>query len=202
MTSVNFEQAKQYALHRLERELSPGLFYHSLEHTANDVVPAAAVFAAGEAINQLDLTLLLTAAWFHDLGFIELRAGHEAVGARLAAEVLPGFGYTAGHIQVIHAIIKATVVPQRPATILEKIMADADLDVLGRDDFWPRNLALRRELAFFGREFTDLEWFSGQLKLVESHAYFTSTARALRDAGKIKSVALLKRALEESSSGK
>ncbi|MCX6069090.1 MAG: phosphohydrolase [Chloroflexi bacterium] len=201
MDLKSFEQAKLYALQRLEHELSPGLYYHSLEHTTQDVVPATERFAAGEGIQREDLTLLLTAAWFHDLGFIEVRVGHEAVGARLASEVLPGFGYSQAQIQVIQGIILATVVPQGPVSLLEQILADADLDVLGRDDFWSRNTALRRELAFFGKEFPDIEWFSGQHKFISTHTYFTATARALRDTGQIKSVALLQSRLAELGSG-
>lgn len=43
MGQPDFEQAVQYALGRLERELSLKLCYHSLEHTRDDVVPASAV---------------------------------------------------------------------------------------------------------------------------------------------------------------
>ena len=91
----------------------------------------------------------------------------------------------------------ATVVPQSPKTILEEIMADADLDVLGRDDFMFCNNNLRRELAFFGQEFTDTQWFSGQLKFAKSHTYFTTTARKLRDEVQARNVAALKKKLEE-----
>jgi uncharacterized protein len=197
INSMNFDQAKQYALDRLEKKLPMGLYYHGLIHTTDDVVPATKKFAEGEGVTGESLDLLLTAAWFHDLGFIEVRAGHEAIGARIASEVLPRFGYNQGQIQTVRGIIMATVVPQSPLTILEQIMADADLDVLGRDDFMLRNGNLRRELAFFGQEFTDTQWYSGQLKFVESHAYFTSSARALRDSGQVKNVANLKRKLEE-----
>ena len=197
MDKYNFEQAKQYALQRLQKELSPGLYYHGLIHTIDDVVPATEKFAEGEGVNGESLNLLLTAAWFHDLGFIEVRVGHEVVGARIASEVLPGFGYSEEQIQIVKGIIMATVVPQSPLTILERIMADADLDVLGRDDFMLRNSNLRREQAFFGQEFTDPQWFSGQLKFVESHIYFTASARALRDAGQVKNVADLRKKLEE-----
>jgi uncharacterized protein len=195
------EKAKQYALQRLETELSPGLFYHDLMHTTNDVVPATEKFAEGEGIKGESLDLLLTAAWFHDLGFIEVRASHEVIGARIASEVLPGFGYTEEQVQTVKGIIMATVVPQSPLTILEQIMADADLDVLGREDFMLRNGNLRRELAFFGQEFTDTQWFSGQLKFVEVHAYFIASARALRNAGQAKNVAGMKQRLEEISRG-
>ena len=173
-----------------------GLYYHGLIHTTDDVVPAAEKFAEGEGVTGESLDLLLTAAWFHDLGFIEVRAGHEVIGARIASEVLPGFGYTEEQIQIIKGIIMATVVPQSPLTILEQIMADADLDVLGRDDFMLRNGNLRREFAFFGQEFTDTQWFSGQLKFVKTHTYFTASARALRDAGQVKNVAIMKKKLD------
>ena len=197
MDAKNFEQARQYVLQRLEQELSPNLLYHGIAHTRDDVVPAVETFATMEVVKGEEWFLLLTAAWFHDLGFIEVRVGHEVVGARIASEVLPGFGYSEEQIQIVKGIIMATVVPQSPLTILERIMADADLDVLGRDDFMLRNSNLRREQAFFGQEFTDPQWFSGQLKFVESHIYFTASARALRDAGQVKNVADLRKKLEE-----
>ena len=59
-----------------------------------------------------------------------------------------------------------------------------------------RNGNLRRELAFFGQEFTDLQWFADQLRFLETHTYFTTSARALRDAGHAKNVAVLKKKLE------
>ena len=192
-----FEKAKQYAFQRLETELSSGLSYHNLMHTTTDVVPATEKFATGEGIQGEPLDLLLTAAWFHDLGFVEVPDGHEMIAARIASEVLPGLGFSNEQIQTIRSIILATVLPQSPQTILEQIMADADLDVLGRDDFMLRNGSLRRELAAFGQEFTDLQWFSDQLRFLEIHAYFTASARALRDAGKVKNVAALKMKLEE-----
>jgi CRP-like cAMP-binding protein len=54
------------------------------------------------------------------------------------------------------------------------------------------------ELAFFGQEFTDLQWFSDQLSFLETHTYFTASARALLDAGQAKNIVELKKKLEES----
>lgn len=197
MDTENFEQARLYALDRLKHDLPDGLYYHSLAHTVSDVVPAAEAFAEGEGIAGDDLLLLRTAAWFHDLGFVELRVGHEAVGARLAAETLPSLGYSASDIRTVQSIIMATAIPQSAKTVLEQIMADADLDVLGRNDFLLRNGDLRLELAFYGQEFSDLQWFGGQLKFIEGHSYFTPSARALRDAGQAINAAALRRRLEQ-----
>ena len=50
-------------------------------------------------------------------------------------------------------------------------MADADLDVLGRDDFMLCNNNLRNELALLGQEFSDFEWCASQLQFLKSHTY-------------------------------
>ena len=197
MGTLNFQQAKQYALHRLELELSPNLLYHGITHTRDDVVPAVERLAGMEGIQGDSLILLLTAAWFHDLGFVEQPQYHELISARIAVQVLPGFGYTNEQVEIVRWAILATILPQDPQNLLEQILTDADLDILGRDDFMLSNGGLRRELAFFGREFTDREWYSRQLKFLESHTYFTTSARALRDAGKLKSIYQLKDKLKE-----
>jgi uncharacterized protein len=181
---MQFEQAKSYAVERLTQELSPSLVYHSLQHTCDDVVPAVELLASRHCVVGDDLIMLSTAAWFHDLGFIEQRNGHEAVGARIAAEILPDYDYGPAEIDQIQGIIMATEVPQKPRGLLEEIMADADLDLLGRDDFLKRNNDLRLELSFFGENYTDLEWFTGQLNFVSSHTYFTSAAQAVRSEHK------------------
>jgi uncharacterized protein len=201
MDTPDLEKAKGYVRNRLEHELPPALSYHGPAHTISDVVPAAERLAKGEGIEGEPLRLLLTAAWFHDIGFIETRAGHEAASARIASEVLPGFGYSKEQLEIIKGTIAATVLPQTPASILGQILADADLDVLGRDDFAQRNGELRRELAFFGEEFTDAEWYASQVKFVGGHTYFTATAHALRDAGQAKNLADVKAILARLEGG-
>src|SRR3989304_3776280 len=89
MSSPDFERARQYALDRLERELSPALVYHSLVHTRDDVGPAAERLADLEGVTGEARLLLLTAAYFHDIGFTLQREDHEALGAGLVREGLP-----------------------------------------------------------------------------------------------------------------
>lgn len=197
MDSPNFEQARQYAESRLEKELSPNLFYHGVEHTRGEVVPAARRLAGMEGVDGQALSLLLTAAWFHDLGYIHQGPGHEAVSVQIAEEILPSFGYNREQVEIVCGVILATKLPQSPRDLLEQIMADADLDVLGRDTLMQRNEDLRRELACFGKEFTDEEWYASQLKFLEGHQYFTASARALREDQKSLNIAELKSALQQ-----
>ena len=197
MDTLSFKRARQYALHRLELELSSNLLYHGITHTRDEVVPAVKTLARMEGIQGDSLILLLTAAWFHDVGFVEQPQFHELISARIAVQVLPGFGYTSEQVEIVKWAILATILPQDPQIFLEQILTDADLDILGRDDFMLRNGELRHELASFGKEYIDQEWYSRQLKFLESHTYFTASARSLRDAGKMKNIRNLRNRLEE-----
>jgi uncharacterized protein len=194
----DFVRARAYALARLERELSPVLCYHSVMHTRDDVVVAVERLAGQEGVTGEALLLLLTAAYFHDLGFIEQREQHELIGARVAAEELPRFGYRPDQIALIKGMILATRLPQTPHTPLERILADADLDVCGRDDFLALNRCLRAELAAAGSTTSDREWYSGQLSFLRAHHYWTAAAHATRDHVKRVNIAALERLLAES----
>jgi uncharacterized protein len=201
MTRPDFEAAKNYALRRLEEELAPELCYHCVEHTQEGVVPSTERLAAMENVDGIDRELLITAAYFHDIGYVEDGSRHEEVGARIAAEVLAQFNFGAEHIQRIQKLILATRLPQSPDDILEAILADADLEVLGREDFLLRSLELRDELEALGESHSDAEWFLRQLRFLQSHHFWTQSAKMLRDAKKKENIALLERLLAQAQSG-
>ncbi len=191
----DFQAARHYAFERLECELLPQLLYHSAAHTRDDVLPAAERLAAWEQVTGEPLLVLRTAAVYHDLGFIERYEDHEAVSIRIAVEMLPSFGYNSSHVERIVGIIRATRLPQSPSNLLEEIMADADLDILGREDFLSRNHDLRAEAAAFGTVIGETEWYRIQLDFMRTHRYWTAAARTLRDAGKAANIAELDRLL-------
>ena len=62
----------------------------------------------------------------------------------------------------------ATIIPQSPKKKLEKIVADADLNLLSREDYFRCNENLRDELAYMGNVYSDAKWFSDQLCLIKS----------------------------------
>jgi CheY-like chemotaxis protein/predicted metal-dependent HD superfamily phosphohydrolase len=190
--TADWAAAREYALARLEVELLPELTYHNLWHSRDDVLSAVQRLAAMAGLGEEQTRLLETAAVFHDLGFTVQRHEHERLSAEIAAQVLPGFGYSAAQIGAIQGMILATQLPQSPQTPLEEILADADLDVLGREDFWQRNECLREELAASGTQLDDERWFASQLQVLSRHHYWTAAARTLRDAGKEKNIAGLR----------
>ena len=185
MTTFDFEAAKQYALGKLERELSSNFVYHSMRHTRDEVVPATEEFAALAGVTGEDALLLRTGAWYHDIGCLVQYPHHEAIGVGIAFTVLPRFGYSPAQVQVVTGLIMATRLPQTPHTLMEEILADADLSVLGKETFFTRNLDLRTEFMTLGQATgSEAEWLTGQAGFLKSHHYFTAAARQLRDPGK------------------
>ena len=181
--NADLDGAMRYALDRLQNAMPAGLIYHDVRHTRDVVVPATAEIARAEGVTGEDLLLLLTAAWFHDLGYAETRAGHEAVSARLAAEVLPGFGYSPAQVSRVLALILSTEIARSPQDLLGMILVDADLDGLGSADFPDWSDRLRHEMAAYGQIFTDRQWVVRQCDFLARHLYFTPSARARRAAG-------------------
>ena len=95
----------------------------------------------------------------------------------------------------------ATKLPQSPRTLLEQIVADADLDSLGRDYFARRSLDLRSELRARGMPSTEAQWYERQLAFLEGHRFFTSAARARGDHGEQRNTEMTRRLLAEARNG-
>jgi predicted metal-dependent HD superfamily phosphohydrolase len=194
---MQFQKAKAYINGRLRKELPKHLSYHSVAHV-KDVYTAAERLAKAEGVKGEALTLLLTAVMFHDCGFMVQSKEHEQIGCDIARESLPRFDYSPDQIERICGMIMATRIPQTPQNLLEQIIADADLDYLGRDDFWSIGNKLFAELQMYGIIRTEDEWNALQVKFLEQHHYFTQTAINTRRQKKDEYVAILKAGLSAS----
>lgn len=184
-SSINYYKAERYIMKLLDQQLSSKLHYHSVGHS-KDVVNAVERIALLENVTDEALFLLKSAANYHDAGFIEQYDANEPVGARLAGEILPRFGYTEADIKVIQELIYATRIPHAPKNHLEEILCDADLDYLGRDDFHEIADNLRRELKEHGKIKSDRQWDEIQVGFLNMHKYFTKTSIETRREKKMK----------------
>ncbi len=173
--------AIEYILTRLDNELPHRLTYHNPRHT-RDVLDRCRQIARAEGIATDSETfhLLETAAAFHDCGFLLNNREHEKLGCRVAREQLPRFGYTTPQIDLVRGMIMATRIPQQPRSPAECIICDADLDYLGRDDFYTIGQTLFAELKAYGVLNTELEWNRLQVGFIGKHRYWTATNRDIR----------------------
>lgn len=195
---MQFKKAGKYIISKLSKELPRHLSYHSVDHIM-DVYHAAEQLGKQEGISSYQMKLLLTAAWYHDAGFLKGAGGHEEESCRIVQATLPQYGYSILDIHKICGMIMATKIPQSPKNHLEEILADADLDYLGRDDFFTIGDKLYNELCVFGFINTEAEWNQLQVKFLERHHYFTKAALALRQQKKEEHLKQVKSKLSNNS---
>ena len=185
MTLKKFDDLKQNIISELKSNLLPALYYHSAEHTL-DVLTAAEKIATSEKVNAKDLMLLKIAALLHDSGYLFTAKNHELNSCRIARYVLPQYAVSEADIDAICDLIMATKIPHNPKNILEEIICDADLDYLGRDDFYPLSQNLFKEMQMFNKVSDELKWNEIQIGFLEKHKYFTATSQSLRQSVKEK----------------
>ena len=169
---MNYHAAKAFILDKLEQELSDQLTYHGLHHTL-DVLYVTSELCYLEKISPYETLLLKTAALFHDSGFTVNNVEHEKLGCDIARKWLPQYGYTKIEIERICGMIMATKIPQSPQNFLEKIICDADLDYLGRDDFYEIGSTLFQELKAYNILTSEKDWNRLQVSFLENHTFFT-----------------------------
>ena len=197
MSNPDKERAIAYARERLERELSPALCYHDLSHTFDEVLPAALLLAEKHNLGEEETGLVAVAAAFHDIGWIQEEEPHEEFGARIVHNMLPGFGFSPQQVERIAGMILAKRVPQSPHNLLEEILVDADMAVLGGEEFWRRSEHLRVESGIKDDLASLREWLSRQLDFLETHQYCTAAASDLCGIQKEKNSAALRERLAE-----
>lgn len=193
---INYYKAERHIMKVLEQGLSRQLHYHSTAHT-KDVVSAVERLALLENVTDEGLFLLKSAATYHDAGFVEEYDNNEPIGARLADEILPKYGYTEQHIDIIKELIYVTQIPHTPKNQLEEIICDADLDYLGRDDFHEIAGRLCRELIEHGKIKNEKHWDEIQVSFLTSHKYFTKTSKKTRGKKKQKNLQEVVKRLKE-----
>jgi predicted metal-dependent HD superfamily phosphohydrolase len=166
-------------------ELPDGIKYHDADHTLHPtrgVVAVANRIGLSENISEHDRELLLAAAYFHDTGYIREYDKNEPIAARMAGRILKLIGYRPDEIEKIQKMILATDLAREPKTLAEKILCDADLDHLGREDFLELDGKLREGRGARGLDVSDdVKWYTGTLKIIKNHHYYTESQIKLRE---------------------
>ena len=176
--SALVKEAQAYITDLFARELPAKLTYHTLVHT-EVVVKECRVLAAAAELSATDTEALLLAAWFHDAGYLDVYDGHEfrsmeRVGAWLAEHNAPK-----GQIELVQSLIKSTHRDSPPETELQKILVDADMSNLARDDFRSRAELLRTEWeVVLAKNYTTPEWTELQLNFMLAHKYHSEAGKA------------------------
>ncbi len=175
-----YHQLEQFLINNLPAHLT----YHSIDHI-RDVVDKSELHGLNEGLSAHQLYLIKTAAWLHDIGYIWDEKNHEERGCQFVKENLPSWGFLPSDIEAIYGMIMATKIPQSPTNLMEQVLCDADLDYLGRDDYFKISEKLYKEINYRNK-LSNEDWTTLQLNFFTKHQYFTSSAKKLRDIKKRK----------------
>lgn len=173
MTNKELINLEKSILNKLRKELPKHLFYHSPEHTIR-VIEKAGIIAKHENVSENDFKLIKIAALFHDIGFIQSSLNHEELGCVIVRDYFNQNQLNEIELDTICGMIMATKIPQTPHNKLEEILADADLEYLGTEDFEEISGYLFKELKFSNPDLTEKKWNEIQINFIEKHTYFTS----------------------------
>ena len=169
------------------------MFYHGVHHTLDVLNVCNQYLKRDHKISKYDAKLLRLGVLFHDIGFTVSNINHEERSAEIAEELMIKNEFTRNDINTVKGLIMATRIPQSPKNELEKIICDADLDYLGRDDFYKISNELYKELKAYSLIHNKKEWNIAQVKFLEAHNYHTAFAKKYRQPNKDKRIAELKK---------
>jgi predicted metal-dependent HD superfamily phosphohydrolase len=156
--------------------------YHNSHHTL-DVFRRVKYLCEQENIENDKKNDLLMAAIFHDTGFTQQYFKNEEIGVQIAHAYLAHIRWPKERIERVSRLIMATIPFSETTDILEEIIQDADLDNLGRRDYFVKSVLVRKELTTIGKlSISRDQWNENSQNLLKRFRFHTPSARAERNS--------------------
>ena len=175
------DELQSKALSVLECTLDKHYTYHNAAHT-REVCDAVKLFTANSILPSATLTALRIAAIFHDFGYLVRSYDNELLALPYIKDFGREFGIEESVLMEAHDLISETVFPYAPVTPAGMILCDADIEYIGRKDFFVQAELFRQELSAEGVVYTDEQWWSLEVKFLQENCFFTPVCRNLRNS--------------------
>lgn len=182
-------------LERLKNELPDTLYYHNVQHT-EEVLFHAILLALHDQLSEREIELLAIAASYHDAGFLKQKEDNESIAAQMADDALQQSNlssniiYTPEEITLIKEMIEDTRIlniqdsPTRNiSNHLSRYLLDADLENLGSEKFFEKNLLIREE-----SDLPDTDFKKMTLTLLKKHQWLSPAGEKLKEAQRVKNL--------------
>jgi len=171
------KSVEQYVFDTLKSGTPSEFVYHDINHTT-EVVEACEKIGKKSGLSDDDIEILLIAAWFHDVGYLETSEQHEEQSAKAARKFLEENNYPEKKINRITSAIMSTKLPTSPKDLLEEVLCDADLLHVGKEEFFDKSDLFRAELERRNKKpMDDIFWLNKNIDFVTSHKFYTQFAR-------------------------
>ena len=193
MESEFVRKARTFAEHVFRDATFKKRPFHNLQHT-REVVSAAEEIGNHIDLTEDELESVLIAAWLHDVGYVNGRGDHEETAAEKARELLLSWGASHKKLLEVTEAIRATRMPQQPASLISKVVCDADLHHLSRPDCPEISERLREEWKIADNKImADDAWLMHNLTFMENHRYHTAYGQTVLQEGKKRNIKKLRK---------
>lgn len=191
-------EVEKHVTSLLRNDLDHTFIYHNLGHTKR-VVKSTQELIEGENIDEKDAEALLIAAWFHDVGYLNVIEDHEEESVKVASAYLKDKNYPDEKIELISNLIRSTKMGHEPVTNLQKIIKDADNSHFGKKGYVDISDLLREEWEQQKiKDFTDVEWIQENVTFfTQYHKFYTDFALENWQTQKDKNLASLFKLLKK-----
>lgn len=170
-------KTQEFVFNLFKEKLPSTFLYHNYSHT-ECVCNGVDEIINNTDLNEDDRLALKLAALLHDTGYTKTIDGHEEVSAKIAIDFLKAQDVDDKIIETVNQCILATKLDNEPATLLEKIIKDADTSHFGKDNFNEISECLRKELDVLClNNCSPKEWVDENIHIfAEKHKFYTEYA--------------------------
>lgn len=198
-SNLKIKAVEHYVKQLLNDHLPVNLLFHDLNRTLK-VKEVAMQLAKAEKLKKADRELLALAALFQDTGFTNTYEGHEGESQIIAATYLRDKGYPEDRIEQVKNLIKVTNSKIAPASLLEKVICDANSAHVGRKKYRTNSNNLRKERELNKKNYypTDVQWEEENLHFLQKeHRFYTKAAKTAFQERKSRNIDKTKRRLKK-----
>ena len=163
----------------------PNLFYHNRPLT-NEVLATTKRIADHYQLDDHAFFIVCAAASYLYTGFHQVHEkNYQSKSAELAETFLQLKGVDTETIAEIKKCLMATGLSQKPETLLEKILCDANTYYLGTNSFRDKIKILKKEEeALANAKIDGAKWRTTMINILETHRYHTDFCQLLLDQPK------------------
>ena len=187
------KEAGNYVTKLLAEKLPDSIEFHTIDH-AKCVVDNAEFIGKNSGLTDGEINIVKLCAWFHDVGYIVKPEGHEEESAKIAAEFLNLKGIEEATTTLVKNCILATIVPQQPKDLISKVLCDADLIHLSKDNYFERIEKMRKEwINLSEKKIGKRKFHATSVKFFQMHKYHTDFAKKELQPKKEKNLQLIQK---------
>ena len=176
ISTALIEQARLSVRRHFARNIPKWMVFHDLDHTL-EVARFSQSIGRGSGLSEQALHTLELAALFHDTGYARAYKGHEEKSVTIARVFLRERGASQVLIAQVSALIMSTRAGERPRSLSQRVLRDADSAKAGQVDFEEKSQRLRTEFEHQRRKkISALAWNQENLAYLRAHNFFTPYA--------------------------